>query len=112
VPTDSVVRFGEVEIHTGQRTVLRGGSPVSLRMKEFDLLMTLVARRGRVVSRADLLREVWGYRTWVATRTVDTHVAELRRKLEQDPAHPRHILTVRKVGYRLRTEPEESVLHI
>jgi DNA-binding response OmpR family regulator len=112
VPTDSVVRFGEVEIHAGQRTVLRGGSPVALRMKEFDLLMTLVARRGRVVSRADLLREVWGYRTWVATRTVDTHVAELRRKLEKDPARPRHILTVRKVGYRLQSDPGETVLHI
>ena len=73
---------------------------------------SVAARRGRVVSRADLLREVWGYRTWVATRTVDTHVAELRRKLEKDPAHPRHILTVRKVGYRLQSEPGESVLHI
>jgi DNA-binding response OmpR family regulator len=112
VPADSVVRFGEVEIHTGQRTVLRGGAPVPLRLKEFDLLMTLVARRGRVVSRADLLREVWGYRTWVATRTVDTHVAELRRKLEKDPARPRHILTVRKVGYRLQSEPGESFLHV
>jgi two-component system, OmpR family, alkaline phosphatase synthesis response regulator PhoP len=111
-PGDSVVRFGEVEIHAGQRMVLRGGVPVSLRLKEFDLLMTLVARRGRVVSRADLLREVWGYRTWVATRTVDTHVAELRRKLEKDPARPRHILTVRKVGYRLQSEPGESFLHI
>jgi DNA-binding response OmpR family regulator len=100
-PADPVVRFGEIEIHAGQRTVLRGGDPVPLRLKEFDLLMTLAARRGRVVSRADLLREVWGYRTWVATRTVDTHVAELRRKLERDPARPEHILTVRKVGYRL-----------
>jgi DNA-binding response OmpR family regulator len=72
-----------------------------LRLKEFDLLLTLVARAGAVVSRVDLLREVWGYRNWVATRTVDTHVAELRRKLEDDPANPRHILTVRKIGYRL-----------
>jgi two-component system, OmpR family, alkaline phosphatase synthesis response regulator PhoP len=109
---DSVVRFGEVEIHTGQRTVLRGGAVVPLRLKEFDLLMTLVARKGRVVTRADLLREVWGYRTWVATRTVDTHVAELRRKLEPDPARPQHILTVRKVGYRLQSEPGEGFLHI
>ena len=111
IPADSVVRFGDVEIHAGQRTVLRSGTQVPLRMKEFDLLMTLVARRGRVVSRADLLREVWGYRTWVATRTVDTHVAELRRKLERDPGRPRHILTVRKVGYRLESGPEENFLH-
>lgn len=109
---DSVVRFGEVEIHTGQRTVMRAGAPVPLRLKEFDLLMTLVARKGRVVSRPDLLREVWGYRTWVATRTVDTHVAELRRKLERDPARPQHILTVRKVGYRLESGRGEGFLHI
>jgi two-component system alkaline phosphatase synthesis response regulator PhoP len=53
-----------------------------------------------VVSRTDLLREVWGYASGAVSRTVDTHVAELRRKLEEDPAAPRHILTVRKVGYR------------
>ncbi len=82
--------------------MLRGGDPVPLRLKEFDLLMALVSRAGTVVSRMDLLREVWGYRSWVATRTVDTHVAELRRKLEADPANPRHILTVRKIGYRLQ----------
>jgi two-component system, OmpR family, alkaline phosphatase synthesis response regulator PhoP len=103
-PGDSVVRFGDVEIHTGSHTVFRRGTPVALRLKEFELLMTLVARNGRVVSRMDLLREVWGYRTWVATRTVDTHVAELRRKLEEDPATPQHILTVRKVGYRLQRD--------
>ncbi|MEO8295790.1 MAG: response regulator transcription factor [Gemmatimonadota bacterium] len=99
---ESPIRFGSIEVHGGSRTVLRDGVPVPLRMKEFDLLLTLAARAGRVVTRVDLLREVWGYRTWVATRTVDTHVAELRRKLERDPANPQHILTVRKVGYRLQ----------
>lgn len=101
-PAEASVRFGEIEVDVGSRTVLRGGDPVVLRMKEFELLLTLIARGGRVATRIDLLREVWGYRTWVATRTVDTHVAELRRKLETDPANPRHILTVRKVGYRLQ----------
>lgn len=94
--------FGEVEVRAATRTVMRRGEPVSLRLKEFDLLMALLAREGRVATRADLLREVWGYRTWVATRTVDTHVAELRRKLEDDASTPRHILTVRKIGYRLQ----------
>jgi two-component system alkaline phosphatase synthesis response regulator PhoP len=98
---DASIRFGDIEVFTGSRTVLRNGSTVTLRLKEFDLLMTLISRGGRVATRVDLLREVWGYRTWVATRTVDTHVAELRRKLEKDPARPEHILTVRKVGYRL-----------
>ena len=55
-----------------------------------------------VVSRADLMRSVWGYDASIVSRTVDTHVVELRRKLEEDPAHPRHILTVRKAGYRLQ----------
>ena len=57
--------------------------------------------RGDVVSRHELLRRVWGYRADIATRTLDTHVAELRRKLEPEVGTPRHILTVRKVGYRL-----------
>jgi DNA-binding response OmpR family regulator len=63
--------------------------------------MALVRRGGGLVSRLDLLREVWGYDADVVSRTVDTHVAELRRKLEDEPAHPRYILTVRKAGYRL-----------
>jgi DNA-binding response OmpR family regulator len=72
-----------------------------LRPKEFELLMALIRRRDEVVSRTELLEEVWGYDTDVVTRTVDTHVVELRRKLEDDPTHPRHIITVRKTGYRL-----------
>ena len=58
-------------------------------------------RRGAVVSRDELLAQVWGYDASVVSRTVDTHIGELRRKLERDPATPRHILTVRKAGYRL-----------
>jgi DNA-binding response OmpR family regulator len=69
---------------------------------EFDLLLALLRRRGAVASRLDLMREVWGHQAAVLSRTVDTHVAELRRKLEKDPAAPRHILTVRKAGYRLQ----------
>ena len=85
----------------GTHHVLRAGQPVVLRPKEFELLMALVRRRGNVVGRNELLREVWGYGSDVVSRTVDTHVGELRRKLEEDPASPRHILTVRKTGYRL-----------
>ena len=73
---------------------------------EFNLLLALLERRGAVASRLDLLKEVWGHSSSVLTRTVDTHVAELRRKLEDDPARPRHILTARKAGYRLRREDE------
>jgi DNA-binding response OmpR family regulator len=94
-------RFGDVEIDPATRMVRRAGQPVSLTPMEFDLLLALLRRRGVVVSRLELLREVWGHSAAVLTRTVDTHVAELRRKLEDDAAAPRHILTVRKKGYRL-----------
>jgi DNA-binding response OmpR family regulator len=69
--------------------------------KAFDLLLALARRDGRVASRVELLREVWGYGPLVLSRTVDSHIAELRRKLETDPANPRHIVTVFKTGYRL-----------
>ena len=99
---EEVERFGEVVIDPAARTVLRGGSPVALTPKAFDLLVALVRKRGRVVSRLQLMQDVWGHRAAVESRTVDTHVAELRRKLEDDPASPRHILTVWKSGYRFQ----------
>jgi two-component system alkaline phosphatase synthesis response regulator PhoP len=98
-----VERFGEVEVDLAARTVLRAGREVALAPKEFDLLVALLRRRGGVLSRLEALQEVWGHRAAVLTRTVDMHVVELRRKLEEDPAEPRHLLTVRKAGYRLKT---------
>jgi two-component system response regulator MtrA len=98
---DGIERFGTVEINPASRTVTKEGTPVALSPKEFDLLLALVRRRGAVASRVELLREVWGHRVEVMTRTVDIHIAELRRKLEHDPSAPRHILTVWKAGYRL-----------
>lgn len=97
----AIFRFGDVEIFPGTHKVVKEGKAVSLRPKEFELLMALVRRRGNVVGRLELLREVWGYGSDVVSRTVDTHVGELRRKLEPDPAQPQYILTVRKTGYRL-----------
>jgi two-component system response regulator VicR len=75
---------------------------VALRPREFDLLLALARRAGEVVSRGELLREIWGYEADVMSRTVDTHVGQLRAKLEEDSAAPRWIVTVRKSGYRLR----------
>lgn len=95
-------RFGDVEIDMATRTVHRRGAPVALTPMEFDLLVSLLHRKGAVASRIQLLAEVWGHSSAVLTRTVDTHIGELRRKLEDDPANPRHILTVRKAGYRLQ----------
>ena len=77
------------------------------RPKEFDLLLALLRRDGRVATRAELLDEVWQYEPDIVSRTVDVHILELRRKLEVDPAEPRHVLTVRKTGYRLVREPRE-----
>ena len=94
-------RFGDIEIERSSRTVTCAGQPVELAPKEYELLGALANRKGAVVSRLELMRQVWGYSDAVITRTIDTHVAELRRKLERDPAKPQHILTVRKVGYRL-----------
>jgi two-component system alkaline phosphatase synthesis response regulator PhoP len=97
----AMYRFGAIEVDAARRTVRRDGAPVLLTPMEFDLLIALLRRKGEVVSRIDLLQEVWGHAAAVLTRTVDTHVAELRRKLERDPAAPEFILTARKAGYRL-----------
>jgi DNA-binding response OmpR family regulator len=98
-----VFRFGDVTVDLGAQLVYRQGEPVAITHREFLLLEALVRRRGAVASRQDLLRDVWGHRSDIVTRTVDTHIAELRRKLEEDPSRPRHILTIRKMGYRIRT---------
>jgi hypothetical protein len=93
--------FGEVEIDIAARVVTALGAPIALAPLEFDLLVALVRRDGAAASRRELLREVWGTSKPVSLRTVDTHIANLRRKIEADAARPRHILTVKKVGYRL-----------
>jgi DNA-binding response OmpR family regulator len=98
---DTSVSFGEITVDTGTHTVRRGAETIVLRPKEYDLLIALLRRRGQVASRTELLAEVWGYAGEVYSRTVDTHIAELRRKLETHPATPRYVLTVRKTGYRL-----------
>jgi two-component system, OmpR family, alkaline phosphatase synthesis response regulator PhoP len=104
---EDVVVFGDARVDLRARQASRRGRPVALRPKEFDLFAALVRREGKVATRHELLREVWGYDPEVVSRTVDTHIAELRRKLERDAAHPVHIVTVLKTGYRFtrRAEP-------
>jgi two-component system KDP operon response regulator KdpE len=82
------------------QTVWRSGRPVRVTPTEFRLLVALVRRRGAVVSREDLRREVWSDGTEVQSRVIDSHIARLRRKLEHDPKQPRHILTALAAGYR------------
>ena len=98
----TTIRFGHVEVDPASRTVVVSGAPTTLSPKAFDLMLALIRRDGVVASRVELLREVWEHRALVLTRTVDSHMAELRRKLESDPARPRHFLTVWKIGYRFR----------
>lgn len=95
------IQIGRVRIDPSTRSVYADDEVVTLRPKEFDLLLALARRGGGVASRYELLEEVWGYDADVVSRTVDTHVGQLRTKLEADPHAPRLILTVRKSGYRL-----------
>jgi len=93
--------FGDVRVHRRGRRVTRAGREVRLTRKEYDLLVYLAGHQGDVVTRERLLDEVWGYERFPTTRTVDTHVLRLRRKLEADPDRPRFIHTVHGQGYRL-----------
>ena len=101
-PVPESFTIGEIEIYPLSRIVRRAGNDLSLRPKEYDLLLALARRRGRVVPRNELLRDVWGYQAGVYSRTLDTHIADLRRKLERNPSAPDMIVTVHKVGYRLQ----------
>ena len=94
--------FGDVIVDFASRTVTKRGEAVSLSRKEFDLLAALLEKENVVVPRLDLMRAVWGYADSVITRTIDTHIAELRRKLEDNPRMPEHILTAPTIGYRLK----------
>jgi two-component system alkaline phosphatase synthesis response regulator PhoP len=92
--------FGEIEVDFRKAEVTRAGAQVALSAKEFQLLRYLIRQRGATLSRDELLNEVWGYDAMPTTRTVDVHVAWLRRKLEPAPRKPQYILTVHGLGYK------------
>jgi two-component system alkaline phosphatase synthesis response regulator PhoP len=92
--------FGSVKVDFERGEVQKDGAPVSLSGKELDLLRYLIDHRGNPVSRDELLESVWEYQPGVSSRTIDVHVAWLRQKLEDNPQLPKHIHTVRGVGYR------------
>jgi two-component system alkaline phosphatase synthesis response regulator PhoP len=93
-------QFGNVDVDFEKGEVRKGGMPIALAAKELELLRYLIDHRGKVVSRDELLEGVWEYQPGVSSRTIDVHVAWLRQKLEDNPQAPRHIHTVRGVGYR------------
>jgi DNA-binding response OmpR family regulator len=99
-PLPERIAFDDVRVEFDRYEATKGGQEVRLSPKEFGVLRLLAAREGDVVSRTDLLHEVWGYDHFPTTRTVDNHLASLRSKLEEDPANPRHLLTVHGVGYK------------
>jgi two-component system, OmpR family, alkaline phosphatase synthesis response regulator PhoP len=101
-PRASQQRFSDVVVDLRTRTVVRGGKPIELSPMEFDFLAYLIDSGGDIVSRETLMQQVWRYSLGVTSRTVDQHVARLRNKLEMDPAQPRHLITVRKAGYRFQ----------
>ena len=93
-------RFDDIELDFEKFTATRNGEQIDLRVKEFEIMRYLIQSRGQVVTRDRLLNEVWGYESSPTTRTVDTHILRLRQKLEDDPPHPKHILSIYGEGYR------------
>jgi DNA-binding response OmpR family regulator len=96
----TIYRFADCEVDFKKMTVRRGGSPVVLTAHEFKLLKFFTENAERVLTRDVLLNEVWGYNFYPTTRTVDNQILKLRQKLEQDPANPKHLLTIYGAGYK------------
>ena len=92
--------FGEVELDFKKFVARKGGQALELSAREFEILRYLIQRRGEIVTRDQLLDEVWGYESTPVTRTVDNHIAKLRQKIEPHPTEPRHIVTIHRLGYR------------
>ena len=107
-----VERFGGLEIDLAARRVTKKGQELVLTRREFDVLALLIARAGEVITRDEFLDVIWGKEVYLTPRVVDTHLAALRKKIEDDPANPRHILSVRGVGYRLNRNLTDSSLSL
>jgi two-component system, OmpR family, alkaline phosphatase synthesis response regulator PhoP len=101
-------KIGNIEIDLPSHRVTKAGTELSLTRKEFEILDLFLSRPGEVITRDEFLNKLWGEDVYVTHRVIDTHMAALRRKLEDDPENPRHITSVRGVGYRLDLNPSES----
>jgi len=100
LPGGDVYRFGDVTVDFRRAEVVKDGAPVELSALEFKLLRYFIEHKGAVLSRDELLNEVWGYDAMPSTRTVDVHVAWLRQKLEDNSRHPQYVLTMHGLGYK------------
>jgi two-component system alkaline phosphatase synthesis response regulator PhoP len=101
-PVAATYEFGDVRVDVRSTEVTRGGEPLTLSAREFQLLCYFLEHPGATLSRQELLNEVWGHRSVQSTRTVDVHVAWLRQKLESDPKHPKYIATIHGLGYKFQ----------
>jgi DNA-binding response OmpR family regulator len=105
-PPDSL-KIGDVSLNFKKFEATRSDAAMSLSPKEFGILGYLASRAGEVVTRDELLDEVWGYDLYPTTRTVDNHIAQLRSKIEKNPADPRYLVTVHGIGYKLVLDEEK-----
>jgi DNA-binding response OmpR family regulator len=96
----SIHEIGDVTVDLARHEACKDGEPLALTPREFRLLGFFLEHVGEVVSREELLDAVWGYDTIPFTRTVDTHIAKLRKKIEPDPSNPEHLITVHRLGYK------------
>ena len=103
-----IIQVGGIALDPAARTVTKDGEPIDLAAKEFDLLHVLMANAGQVVRREDIMDEVWDPHWFGPTKTLDVHISWLRKKLEDDPASPRYIATVRGVGFRFTGDEEHA----
>ncbi|MBN2326764.1 MAG: response regulator transcription factor [Candidatus Omnitrophica bacterium] len=92
--------FSDVKINFEKYESCKGNLELDLSPREFEILRLFIEREGETVSREEFLKEVWGYTSFPQTRTVDNHIAKLRQKIEDDPDHPKHIITVHRMGYK------------
>jgi DNA-binding response OmpR family regulator len=99
-PKLSACTFGDVKVDFAKLKASRKGKPLDLTSTEFSLLQLLIEHRNEVVSREQILNKVWGYETYPDSRTVDSHILNLRQKLESDPHNPEYIITVHGLGYK------------
>lgn len=102
--TREILIFGDARIDFTSMEATRAGKSITLTTQEFKLLKYLASSPGRVISREELLNEVWGYQNYPSTRTVDNHILRLRQKLEPEPASPRFLLTMHGAGYKFIAE--------
>lgn len=102
------LKIGDVSLNFKKYEAYKGDTAISLSPKEFGILGFLASRVGEVVTRDELLDEVWGYDLYPTTRTVDNHIAQLRSKIEKNPADPRYLVTVHGVGYKLTLDEEKT----